>query len=385
MIWIFAISIFFTGLIYSGLLVFCILGWKNLPEFEASENTADANKFSVIIPARNEQNNIANCLQDIVNQDYNINNFEIIVVDDFSEDETVNEVEKFKIQHTNHQIHICQLSKMLRPGNYNSYKKLAIEQGILQSSFHWIITTDADCFRGKNWLRTIAAFIFQNQNIKLISAPVKLVFSDSFFEKAQALEFSGLIGIGAACISRKMPTMCNGANLIYQKSAFYEVDGFRGNNNLASGDDEFLMHKIAAKHPEDVMFLKSKSAIVSTPALTSISTFLQQRKRWASKSRNYSSLRLTLLLAAIYMFYLLTLICFISGFYDYKYFVILLVGLCLKCIPEWIFLRNVSGFFNQSKLMKYYLPTLFFQTLYVVIIGIYANFGKYNWKGRQVK
>ena len=385
MILFFAISIFVTGLIYSALLIYCIVGWKGLPEFNSPENLASNQTFSIIIPARNEEENIQKCLLDIINQNYNKANFEIIVVDDFSEDGTVNQIENIKKNYPECKIHIIQLEKMLKVGRYNSYKKLAIEQGILKSSFEWIITTDADCRREENWLQTISSFIDQHKNIKLISAPVCFTFNNTFFQKAQTLEFSGLIGIGAACIAHKSPTMCNGANLIYKKAVFNEIGGFKGIDNLASGDDEFLMHKIAEKYPDDIHFLKNKAAIVSTPALAKVSAFLQQRKRWVSKSRNYKNYKLTLLLIAIYIFYVLTLVSFLLGFYDTDFFIVLGIGLLLKCIPEWIFLRKISTFFNQSKLMKYYLPTLFFQTVYVVIIGIYGNFGKYNWKGRKVK
>ncbi len=385
MIWFFGISIFLTGIIYCGLLVFCIRGWRNLPKFQASENDSDQNQFSIIIPARNEENNIATCLQSIINQDYNKNQFEIIVIDDFSEDGTLAEIERIKKLHPEIKIHICELRKMLQGENHNSYKKRAIEEGIKKSKFDWIITTDADCVRGRTWLKSISDSINQNPKVKLISAPVKFSFKDTFFERAQALEFCGLIGIGAACLGQKLPTMCNGANLIYRKPVFYEVNGFQGIDKLASGDDEFLMHKIAAKYPNDVQFLKSIEAIVSTPALNNVGAFLQQRKRWASKSRSYANYKLKLLLGAVYLFYVLTLISLFLGFYNHHYFIILLIGLCLKCVPEWIFLRLVSRFFGQEKLMKYYLPTLFLQTIYVVIIGIYGNFGKYNWKGRKVR
>ncbi|RYD71790.1 MAG: glycosyl transferase, partial [Sphingobacteriales bacterium] len=228
-------------------------------------------------------------------------------------------------------------------------------------------------------------YISGNPNVKLISAPVCLTYSHTFFQKAQALEFSGLIGIGAACIAQKMPTMCNGANLIYQKSAYKNVNGFAGNETLASGDDEFMMHKIAAEWQDDVHFLKSQESIVYTSALLGIKAFLQQRKRWASKGKHYKSTKLTLLLASVYIFYALTLASLFLGFFHWKYFIVLIFALLLKCLPEWIFLRRISVFFNRKELMNCYFVTVLLQIVYVVIIGIYGNFGKYNWKGREVK
>ncbi|RYD83643.1 MAG: glycosyltransferase, partial [Sphingobacteriales bacterium] len=143
--WIFTITLIFTGLIYSALIIFSLRGWNRLPAYIPSAKNASGLKFSIIIPARNEENNIVNCVEDIINQQFDKSCFEIIVVDDFSEDLTFEKVNSFKKNHPEINLHIIQLEKMLPAGNHNSYKKLAIAEGIKTSKNEWIITTDADC------------------------------------------------------------------------------------------------------------------------------------------------------------------------------------------------------------------------------------------------
>jgi len=79
-------------------------------------------------------------------------------------------------------------------------------------------------------------------------------------------EFSYLIGIGAAFIGNNRASTCNGANFAYRKDIFYEVGGFKGIDDLASGDDELLLQKVAEKHLVKLGFLKKREAIVYTHA-----------------------------------------------------------------------------------------------------------------------
>src|SRR5213075_2078285 len=127
------------------------------------------------------------------------------------------------------------------------------------------------------------------QGARFISGPVKLEEGNSLFGKMQVTEFASLIGTGAASIGFGMPNMCNGANLAFEKAAFVAVNGYAGNDKIASGDDEFLMHKIHSQFPGSVCFLKNPKAIVRTNVQQSLSGFLSQRIRWASKWKFYDN------------------------------------------------------------------------------------------------
>ena len=372
-----------------GLALFYILlfeyfrrGWNLLAEFKPEINSANIS-FSILIPARNEEVTILNCLNGIIRQEYPASLFEIIVLDDFSNDDTVKFVNEFILKNTGFAIRIISMADQSKQTN-NSYKKAAINIGIENSKYEWIITTDADCTRNNKWLQAIASFIGANNPV-LISAPVAFTYNDSFFQQAQALEFLGLISIGAACIERKAPILCNGANLIYRKDVFYEVGGFSGIDTIASGDDELLMHKIHARYPEGIMFLKNENAIVHTHPCETLAEFIAQRRRWVSKSTKYENKKVTLILALSYLFNLGILSIFIIGFFKPVFFTFFLLIFGVKVLTEYAFYREVVDFFGKRRLLKWCILASAMHIVYVLFIGIYGNFGKYNWKGRKVK
>src|SRR5690606_9368629 len=118
--------------------------------------------------------------------------------------------------------------------------KYAITKAIELASGEIIVTTDADCRMGANWIRTIMAY-FDKHDSYLVSSPVAYSEEKSRFERLQTLEFLYLIGLGAAGIGNGNPTTCNGANLAYRRDVFFEMGGFKGSDNLASGDDELFL------------------------------------------------------------------------------------------------------------------------------------------------
>src|SRR5690606_5203635 len=118
----------------------------------------------------------------------------------------------------------------------------------------------------------------------------------------QTLEFLYLIGLGAASIGNREASTCNGANLAYRKDIFMELNGFQGIEELASGDDELFLHKVAAKYPEKIGFCKSREAVVYTEAKDSLSSFISQRKRWASKSTHYKKKAIVYLGVGVWLF-----------------------------------------------------------------------------------
>jgi cellulose synthase/poly-beta-1,6-N-acetylglucosamine synthase-like glycosyltransferase len=206
------------------------------------------------------------------------------------------------------------------------------------------------------------------------------------WQKVQAVEFSSLIGSGACAMIIRKPNMCNGANLAYLKSVFHEVRGFAGNENLASGDDEFLMHKIAARYPDNVCFLKSQDAIVETQAHDSMKSFYYQRKRWASKWKHYNSGLTTALAVFIFLANFSLLVA--AGLYlaDKLTLQNLLIIFSIKFSAEFVFLMLVLSFLRKKKLI-WLIPFIqFIYPVYVSFFGLIAQ-GKneYIWKGRKLR
>jgi cellulose synthase/poly-beta-1,6-N-acetylglucosamine synthase-like glycosyltransferase len=374
---------FFLAALYSGLILYFNLGWTTLKRYVPSGETAPGLKFSIIIPARNEEKSIIPCLADIISQDYPSENFEVIVVDDFSDDQTASLVKEFIGSNPDFSIRLIKLGDIIHDEK-NSFKKLAIKTAIDNSRYDWIITSDADCRHGKKWLRTIGGYI-QEKDLVMLSAPVSFGEQGSFFGRYQSLEFSSLVAIGAASIAMNTPNMCNGANLAYLKKAFYEVDGYSGFDHIASGDDEFLLHKMHKKWPGKISFIKNTDAIAYTQPAPTIEDLLMQRKRWVSKSRLYDRKAISFILAGAYVFHLLLLFTMVAGFFDPWYFMVFAMGLSAKIMAEFILLWNVTAFFNRKKDLNFLIPSAFLYIFYVLFIGIYGNFGTYNWKGRTVK
>jgi len=374
------IVIIFLSVFYCGLILIYFFGWLKIKRFVALDNSSQKDFFSIIVTARNEEANISACLKSLINQEFPNYLFEIIIIDDHSTDSTFNIsrklIEGFESKINTVLIRLSDLPEITQ-------KKAAITYGVNQAKGRYIILTDADCTREKNWLRTISAFAEKNES-KLIYAPV-IFKATNIFEKIQELEFAGLLGIGAAAIELKYPNMCSAANLVFEKSAFNHVEGYKGNSNLASGDDEFLMHKIFKVFPDKVHFLKSHEAIVTTNASNSLNELAQQRKRWVSKSTKYQNRFITAILVMAYMFNLSILLNLLLGFINSEFFFIGICQLMAKAIIEGIFLYSVLHFFKRSTLLVFLPLAEVFHIIYVLIIGIWANIGTYNWKGRELK
>ena len=375
---------------YISLILYYWRSWVSILDFRfVICDFKSATKISVIIPARNEAENIGACLDSIMKQSYPKYLFEVLVVDDHSTDNTAAIAKNYASQN----VKLISLSDFVGD-QINSYKKKAIEIAIQQSSGELIVTTDADCLVTENWLQTIAAF-YETHQPAFIAAPVAINCRNKFIEFFQALDFMVLQGITGASVHKKIHSMCNGANMAYTKKAYQEVGGFDGIDHIASGDDMLLMHKIYKRYPEKVMFLKSKDAIVQTAPVNSVKEFFNQRIRWASKADKYDDKRIFGVLLLVYLVnVLLLLFPIIAVFVGTKYSIFniqysilngWLILLLIKTAVELIFIYPVAKFFGKQNML--WLFPLFqpLHIIYTVIAGWLGKFGSYSWKERKVK
>jgi cellulose synthase/poly-beta-1,6-N-acetylglucosamine synthase-like glycosyltransferase len=366
----------FLTIVYLLVVSGFIRGWHKLVPFQYKD-TKGVTAVSIIVAARNEAESIHRTIDALLAQDYDKTLTEIIFIDDHSTDRTAEVIHSYA--DSGIKLIILNEDRAL-----NSYKKKAIQTAIGQAKGSLIITTDADCRMGSQWLQTIVAF-YEEKRYKMISSPVAYDEEMSFFERSQSLEFLYLIGLGASTIGNGKPSTCNGANLAYEREAFYEVGGFQGIDDLASGDDELLLHKMAARYDHHIGFLRNREAIVYTHAKPDLSEFLQQRKRWASKSTRYKNKSIIVLGVFIWFFNLSVLLNLLAGIFFVDYLKIALLQLVLKMGIEFLFLLDVTKFAKRRSLLVL-LPVLnVLHILYIIYIGIAGNSGKYNWKGRMVK
>lgn len=329
--------------------------------------------ISIIVAARNEAANIGNLLTCLQAQDYPTELTEIIIVDDHSSDDTLAIVKQFtKI-------------KLLQLENSNG-KKAAIEVAVKSASGILILCTDADCLPPQNWVSSIASF-YEETKAQFISGPVSLIKANQSFASAfDEIESAVLVAIGGASIAAaRQPTMCNGANIAYTKTAFEAVGGYTGNEHIASGDDEFLMQKIAKKYPGNVYFLKDADAIVSTPTCINWKTLFAQRTRWASKHKHYQSTKLRAELLIILLANLSLVFMLIGCFLNWFHFMFALLFIFLKLQIDLALISSSFGFFGkQVSIVKFCIFQLLYP-FYLIAVGIAANFFSYSWKGRKVK
>ncbi len=361
---------------YSILLLLYKRWWKQVPLTKPEVGFTPAIQFSIVIPARNEQKNIAACLQSIEQLNYPKQLYEVIVVDDFSEDATISIAKEYK------GVRVIELKDVLEE-KINSYKKKAIETGIEDATGSYIVATDADCIVPNNWLKNFAWIIEQQQSI-FIAASVAVKEESSFIKVFQSLDFLSLQGITAASVAAGFHSMCNGANLCYSKKAFTEVGGFKGIDEIASGDDMLLMHKLYKQFPDKVHYCKAADSNVLTSPVETVSEFLRQRIRWASKADKYDDKRIFWVLLLVYMLNVFLVVVFVCAFFNFKLWVLLAGTLLFKTIVEFIFLMPVAVFFQKAKLMLWFPLAQPFHILYTVVAGWLGKFGSYEWKGRKV-
>lgn len=354
-------------------------GWQRLTTYAPPEDFAPTDKVTIIIPARNEENAIGYCLQAIVNQNYPPELVQVIVIDDHSTDRTPDIVRGFN----NDSIQLISLQDHVHDP-INSYKKKAIETGIAHATGDWIITTDADCIAGKDWIRTIMAFREETDAV-IIAAPVRLSSRNTLLGIFQSLDFITLQGITAASVSRGLHTMANGANLCYAREAFYAVNGFEGIDHIASGDDMLLMHKIVKQYPGKMRYLKSRDAVVTAEAAASWRAFWQQRIRWASKADKYDDKKVFRVLLLVYILNLLLLVLFVLSFFNTDLLIIVILFWFSKILLEFPFVNAVASFFGERRLMKFFPFLQPLHILYTVVAGWLGKFGRYQWKGRTVQ
>jgi len=365
---------------YGLLMALYTRGYWSMRGFVAS-GKSPITKFSVIIPARNEASNIEACIAGIRAQNYPSHLFEIIVVDDFSEDETAQKVLKIAQQHSN--VHLLRLQDFTKDENLVAYKKRAIEIAITQATGDWMVTTDADCSFTNNWLASYDAYIQEHDSV-MVAAPVAYTNTGGFLSIFQVLDFISLQGITAAAVASGSHTLCNGANLCYSKEAFERVGKFSGIDHLPSGDDMLLMHKMKKSYPGKIGYLYAQDAVVTTAPSDTMGLFIQQRIRWASKASGYQDKIIFWILLLVYLVNFSLLVYLPINALQKGNINNWLILMGCKTLIEIPFMYASAKFFKQQKLLWWFALMQPFHIVYTVVAGWFGTFGSYTWKGRTV-
>jgi len=368
----------FSAVMYLSLVLYLAVGWLRTGELYKVKKKPST-QVSLIIPARNESTTIAECLQAVSQQTYPEELLQVLVVDDQSQDDTMAVIKSF-IEHKGSNFHLLQVGEQEMAVG----KKAAINKGIEHATGELIITTDADCSFGTEWIASIVA-LYEQKRPKMIIGPVSFHRATAFFGRLQSLEFMSLIGSTAGAVGNHSPIMANGANLAYEKPAFHDVGGFENIDLSASGDDVLLLHKFKKKYPKQIAFLKSRAATVYTQPRSTLRSFFNQRKRWVSKNHLYRDFATILTGSIVYFFNLMILLTMIMAIVNPGFFVVCMLMFSAKCLIDFLFLFLVTSFFGKRKLLLLLLPEQLLYVFYVNFIVLSSLGSKYQWKGRAVR
>lgn len=369
MIWYTGIAAFIL-LLYFFLIYNFFLSWKNYPSFNKKEGKP--NYISVVVSFYNESENLKYLVEDLVNQTYSSQWLDVILVDDYSNDDSFRvvseEIKKLK-------------NIRLLKNQYRKGKKFALKTAVEATRGNIILTTDADCRLNKGWIEKFADYFSAYPSTMLLSSGVILKSHPIFTGTFQSLEFASLVSSGAASFIQGSAIMCNGANLAFQKELFIEAFDFM-HSEINTGDDMFLMLYAKKKYPGKLAFLKSGQAFTYSRTLPGWVKFLKQRLRWASKSSLYRDSRLIYVASIVLILNFILSSLVVLSFINY-YYTFLFVGMIIiKSIPDYKLLKSFLGFCKQDDLLNFFIPSQLINIFFIPVMGIlgllYPVFRKEN-------
>lgn len=368
-----------------------IYGWQKIPVFLLKELPPET-KFSIVIPYRNEAENLPLILNSILELNYPSSHFELLLIDDSSTDTSTEICAGYKKLHPH--LSFVLLKNERKTG---SPKKDAITTAVDHAVYPYIITTDADCFPPPFWLQAYNEKI-KKTNPKLIAGPVVMANhttlenssftqenrerkSRKYLNAFQEMDFLSLQAAGAGGFGINKAFMGNGANLCYSRASFLEVGGFTGNGEVTSGDDVFLIQKFEEKRLK-TEFLKCREAIVHTKPQPDIASLFSQRVRWAAKTPAYKSnfaqcTGLTVLL----MNFSLVAGCVLVFFEILSYRPVLFAFL-FKFLIDLLLLYRSADFFDRKENLRNYFWSSLLYPFFSSSVAIMSLFRNIEWKGR---
>lgn len=340
--------------------------WDNITEIDSL--IYNKQKVSLLIPFRNEKGNLSRLIASIEEQVIGSVDLEVVFVNDHSTDGGEGLIADYDGNLTIRIIHL----------EDGMGKKAAIKKGWESCDGDIIMQTDADCVLPINWLAAMLGS-FSSDDILLACGPVSFKTQTNFWQRIVALDFAGLIAIGAAHIQWGKPMICNAANLAYRKSLLVDVELKEG---TASGDDVFLLQSAYCKNPEGITFVKNKHAIVQTEGPSSFHAFWNQRLRWASKNGEYDIGANIWILIGVWLHNVLIVFSILSFTSIGMTVAVFLV--VLKVLAEDHFYGRFTNFFSIKTYFTNILLGQPFHILYMAIVPPLSQVLKYQWKERSV-
>lgn len=371
-------------IVYVALIVHLAYGIHKIND-RKKDNRVELNKditknsFSIIIPFRDEALHINQLLTSLFKQEYPFDLYEVIMINDGSTDQSLDEIEKFKLKNP-----LLQIIVHDRNTVSNSPKKDAIVTGIAKSHSQWIVSTDADCTIPKQWL-SIYNETIQKHNPKMMVGNVLFKPDKRLINQFQYFDLLSLQGVTTGSFGIDKPFMCNGANMSYKKDFFNTLNGFEDHKTYASGDDVFLLQKAIINHKKHIEYINNPKHIVITAAETNWGDIFNQRVRWAAKSTGYNSLYAKLLAIGVLSTNLIVIYGICKTVSEMTLSILIVPMLLLKISVDVIFISYTQYKMKQKIILKHLVISAFIYPFFNSLVGVYALVGNFNWKGRTFK
>lgn len=361
------------GLTYFSLLYHATIKWQKL---QADKLKSLDTPVSILVIARNEAAHIEACLRSISSNSYPKDKYEIILVDDHSDDGTAQLATKLDIQNLN----ILSLKDYDTKSFGSAYKKAGQYYGVKEAKFEMILQTDADCICPSDW---IVAMMSQAKEQDVVTGPIHIDGENNFISKWQAYDNIGTMLLTHLGIVKELWYSANGANMLFRKEV-YLTYAKKANYKNASGDDVFLINWAAGNNYR-THYSNHRKALVATGAVEDYQGLYKQRLRWATKTKNYGNNGLQKLMAGLFLFHFVALAFIISFPFSYELFMAGAILYTFKVLGDIYLLKKVSREFGVN--YNVFLAPIYSAAhlLYVVLIGLSGIFvKKYRWKNREV-
>jgi glycosyltransferase involved in cell wall biosynthesis len=364
-------------IIYGLFTTLAVIGFNRLKrEMPFAEVNLNPTFISIVLSARNEANTIGRCLEQIIKQQFSTTHFEVIVIDDASEDDT------YQIANKILEKSALQFQVIREPVHQGKKKNIA--KAIMLAKGSIIVTTDADVvFRFSNWLSTISNY-FEIHKPEMLVMSVDFETESGLLPTFQIIENIALTAITAGYVGIHKPFMCNGANLAFKKSAYELVNGYQSHLHISSGEDVFLMEAIKKINPSGIHYVLSRALIVKTKAQANFRDFFNQRIRWAYKAK-YNSNFLNLSAGFIVMMANLLILAFFMSIINKSVIMpYLSIFVLSKFVFDFLLLFLASDYLGRLKYLGWMIPFQCIYWIYALVIGVCSLFIKPYWKDKKI-
>lgn len=352
------------------IIVFSI-GAARQRELSAIIPDVDKKYVSVIIPARNEEENIERCIHSVSANNYPIDKYEIIAVDDRSTDNTYAILNKLKSEIKN--LRIVQIKDPSDNKNLQG-KPGALQAGIEMSIGEILLFTDADCIVQKEWIETMSACY--DDGTTALAASYTSVKSKTIFEKLQSMEWIYMHSLASAGLGINQPLGCFGNNLSIKSLDFWQAGSYK-NIDFSVTEDLALLQRIFDSGKKAV-YLCHPKAVVETLALKTFKEYLHQHHRWSIGGLNLGW-RATFFVASSAALWIGLILSLIAGEYYWT-----LAFLLVRTSGDFSLLAPTLEHLELERLIKWIPPASVFFMLLEILVPFLLFKKDINWKGQKL-